>query len=81
MISIFVREFSSVFLLAELSLEGAPCERGHEGEHNGVRQVNGERRATRRQADEDTRDEEVEHRGEEEKLDPHFVLNEGKFMT
>jgi len=49
------------------------------GEHDGVREVHRQRRATRRQADEHTREEEVEKRRNKSKLNEHFVLNEGKF--
>jgi len=61
------------YLLAtHLALERLPGKRGDQREHNGVCEVDRHRRATRREAEKDTGDQEVEQRNEEEKLDIHL---------
>ena len=66
------------YLLTELALERLPCKMEDHGEHDGVRHVDRERRTTRRQADEDAREEEVEQSGNESELDEHFVFKTRK---
>jgi hypothetical protein len=62
-----------LYLLAtHLALDELPGKRGNQREDNGVREVDRHRRATRREAEEDTGDEEVEERNKEEKLHVHL---------
>ena len=63
---------SGLFLLAlEHQL---PDQAAHNGEQDGVGEVDRQRRATRRQADEDTRDERIEQNRVKENLAPHVDL-------
>ena len=66
------RAFDFRYLLTQLALERLPGKRGDQREHDGVREVDRHRRATRRQADEDTRSQKVEERNEEQELGVHL---------
>ena len=72
--------FNKSILLTELALEGLPCKVEDHGEHDGVREVHRQRRATRRQADEHTREEKVEERRNKSKLNEHFCFKRRKIL-
>ena len=72
--------FNKSILLAQLALERLPCKVEDHGKHDGVREVHRQRRATRRQPDEHTRDEEIEQSGNECELNEHFCFKRRKIL-
>ena len=62
------------FLLAHLALHHVPTIARHHGKHEGVREIDRHGGAARGEADQHTRDQEVEQRSKKEHLTIHFCL-------